>query len=395
MIIPLSISRVSFEIIPAEESLYQYPIVDEKNALGILSWYIKPLYRYCHSQLFCMRRARHTEDQLIPGRWLLGAILLNPDLITGWNIRREWMRCSNLNLKAELNLTHSIILSRERCNEAFSYQRWLLTLREPMNRDMLSTTTRPISIELEIYATVSRSFKMNFVAWDLKKCYVSILEMMPCIDFHDLLLQQWEESILWCQNNVSDYGGFSYRQFLLSKISRYVARTEPCSHLLFQERAVFIEDFGVIIPDVFSKFCTFGGTNIHPTNKVSRLLSSARKYQQSLISLSYWSEDCMRTDILLKLFPHTESLWYHQRFLAGYLKQWNFFDPGQLCNEAHESLSWGRVPESYVADLSIILRKMFEIVLRKRQRSLVLELERCGTYCEDIMEKFPIFFNSP
>ncbi|XP_076181906.1 protein prenyltransferase alpha subunit repeat-containing protein tempura isoform X2 [Ptiloglossa arizonensis] len=83
-------SLKSFEIIPAEDNENKSPVFHQEDCLGLASWCVQPLYCYAYRRLFELRQNKHRrEEPSTIARWLLGALLLNPDVTTFWNMRRE------------------------------------------------------------------------------------------------------------------------------------------------------------------------------------------------------------------------------------------------------------------------------------------------------------------
>ena len=59
-------------------------------------------------------------------RLLTGALLLNPDVTTFWNMRRELMLTGRLDVQGELHFTAVLLSRKPKCAEAFSHRKWVV-----------------------------------------------------------------------------------------------------------------------------------------------------------------------------------------------------------------------------------------------------------------------------
>lgn len=186
--------------------------------MGLASWCVQPLYCYVHRRLFEHRRNKHRrEDSSNVARWLLGALLLNPDVSTFWNMRRELVRNYKLDVTEELDFTRLVLYKKAKCFEAFAYRRWLLPYLldgEGKNYDP-SPMESPLCVELDITSTCADRYATNYHAFSHRRYVMALKESRgykyPNFD------GEWKSTLAWCQSNVSDYSGFCYRQYLLEK----------------------------------------------------------------------------------------------------------------------------------------------------------------------------------
>lgn len=56
---------------------------------------------------------------------LTSAILLNPEVTTFWNMRRELVIDGTLNGNDELNFSAVVLTFKPKCAEIFNYRRWI------------------------------------------------------------------------------------------------------------------------------------------------------------------------------------------------------------------------------------------------------------------------------
>ncbi|KAF7386411.1 hypothetical protein HZH68_013543 [Vespula germanica] len=208
----------TFEIIPAEDNENKSPVFHQEECLGLASWCVQPLYCYVHRRLFEHRRNKHRrEDPSNVARWLLGALLLNPDVSTFWNMRRELVKSYKLDVTEELDFTRLVLYKKAKCFEAFAYRRWLLPYvldAEGKNYDPVPTES-PLCIEMDITSTCADRYATNYHAFSHRRYVMALKESRgytyPNFD------SEWKSTLAWCQSNVSDYSGFCYRQYLLEK----------------------------------------------------------------------------------------------------------------------------------------------------------------------------------
>lgn len=134
-IMRISFFRYAFDVVPVDVN-YQNksPVLHLENCLGLESWCVKHVYMYCYSELmnkFCVKSKKINKristvdfDRVI--RLLNVTLLLNPEINTLWNKRRDWVLQSSLNKNNELHFTRLILSRKPKSNEAFGYRRWLL-----------------------------------------------------------------------------------------------------------------------------------------------------------------------------------------------------------------------------------------------------------------------------
>lgn len=104
----LTILRYEFIIIPTEDNTKnKSPVLYEQHSIGLESWCVKHVYQYACSTLFEHRKALstrklpyHKMEELNPV--LNGAILINPDTGTFWNMKRELVERDLLSVEDEL-----------------------------------------------------------------------------------------------------------------------------------------------------------------------------------------------------------------------------------------------------------------------------------------------------
>lgn len=128
-------SRYSFDIVPVETNFQnKSPVLHFENCLGLESWCVKHVYMYCYSEIMdkhfskpkrkALKVSSTISDRLT--KLLNVTLLLNPELSSLWNKRREMVQRLFLEKPSELRFTRLVLSRKPKCNDAFSYRRWLL-----------------------------------------------------------------------------------------------------------------------------------------------------------------------------------------------------------------------------------------------------------------------------
>lgn len=110
------------------------PVLHLENCLGLESWCVKHVYMYCYSELmdkYSVKSKRKMQkistidsDRLV--RLLNLTLLLNPEINSLWNRRRELVEGLLIDKTIELHFIRLVLSRKPKCNEAFAYRRWLL-----------------------------------------------------------------------------------------------------------------------------------------------------------------------------------------------------------------------------------------------------------------------------
>ncbi|CAK9810497.1 Protein prenyltransferase alpha subunit repeat-containing protein 1 [Anthophora quadrimaculata] len=310
-------SLKSFEIIPAEDNENKSPVFHQEDSLGLASWCVQPLYCYAHRRLFELRQNKHRrEEPSTVARWLLGALLLNPDVTTFWNMRRELVRSHKLDASEEFFFSRLVLYHKPKCFEAFAYRRWLLSyiLNTKDGHYDPEPTESPLCTELDIATTCADRYASNYHAWSHRRHVMTLRESRGFS--HPTMETEWKNSLAWCQRHVSDYSGLSYRQFLLRK-HMFEFKELP------REPYVKCPDLGEQCREELFAYIKSNIGETGDTRKLQRLLattnseSAGEASQQAYFrALSYWVEECRANDSAICMYNDHEALWCHRRFLA-------------------------------------------------------------------------------
>lgn len=207
-----------FSIVPTEDNTKnKSPVLYESHHLGLESWCIKYVYQYVCSELFKVRKnlAEKKIGYLIRDNLnylLMGGLLINPDINTFWNMRRELVESDILSIEEELKFCKLVLTRKHKSNEAFSYRRWLLKrILEKMSKNGIVPSINILQNELSVSELAATGSQNNYHAWTHRIwCMEHFVPFFPHI-----LTQELEFSERWISEHVSENTGYHYRQFLI------------------------------------------------------------------------------------------------------------------------------------------------------------------------------------
>ncbi|XP_033229941.1 protein prenyltransferase alpha subunit repeat-containing protein 1 [Belonocnema kinseyi] len=390
---------VSFEIIPAEDNKNKSPVFHDENSLGLASWSVQPLFSYAYNRLLDLRQNKHRrEDSGTVSKWLLGVLLLNPDISTFWNMKRELVKSGRLDPMQELGFASIVLYYKSKCFEAFAYRRWLVKF-------ILMESTHSVNVdsilrnEFKVAAMAADRYANNCHAWSHREYALGLFETLAPEDLNPLLQTEWEESSNWCNRHVSDYSGFAYRQFLLKKLLLYRRNREegaPSPERVAKSRELVFKFAKAGTRGCNDVFLLFDGSSdqvldlMHDSENEKRVSD----YEQCLINLSYWAEECMLNEDLIISFPGHEALWCHRRFLAysllalqtsykkySYYKSENF-DPCQGIRPRIE------INRSRTVDSASVSKGLLELAFRNHNHDVIALAKKSGNHQHSLAEKF-------
>lgn len=119
---------------PVESNKNKSPVLYEDTSVGLESWCVKMVYMHCYNELMenylSHPKRRLSKPSNVNQKRLSDllntTLLLNPDITTLWNKRREMMEKNFLEWVSELQFARLVISRKPKCNEAFMYRRWIL-----------------------------------------------------------------------------------------------------------------------------------------------------------------------------------------------------------------------------------------------------------------------------
>ncbi|KAL0870472.1 hypothetical protein ABMA27_005466 [Loxostege sticticalis] len=327
--------RYAFDIVPAEENFRnKSPVLHLFNCLGLESWCVKHVYMYCYSELMDKYFAKPKRKALKPSsvnceritKLLNLTLLINPELTSLWNKRREMVLKSFLEKTKELQFTKLVLSRKPKCNDAFSYRRWILEAMfkgESLQSNVINSL---ITEELLICELASDKSPNNYHSWNHRMWLVNKLKSVKNFDLHFLYIKEYEFSERWTSKHVSDYSCFHYRQFCIKNIFSI----NPDQWQTFENtvNCNLRKSFVKILSDNFPNDVTIQASKddlltYSEENLVNLLLcytnkncSCAVEHVQVCRKLEVLFHELVLNIELLRFYKFHETMWYHRRFIV-------------------------------------------------------------------------------
>lgn len=294
-------------IVPVAISQNKSPVIHVSHNICLESWCVKYVYSYAYERLLELRktvaRMKLLGDQSKNiKRLLLGVQLINPDVSTFWNMRRELLIEHFLNVNNEFKVTKLILSYKSKSNEAFAYRKWLL------KRVLLNEIHDKVAVdnlmneELNVCNMTSEKCQSNYHAWCHRIwCLENILP--ACSNDRFVLLHELVYSEKWISTHVSEHTGFHYRQYIINRLMRIDQLTLELKYTASIDKLFDVKKFTKpqeILIHIF-------GVTEHMWNEINVSLISNR--------LSLLLYELLLNDDLNSLFIDHESIWYHRRYV--------------------------------------------------------------------------------
>ncbi|XP_034833335.1 protein prenyltransferase alpha subunit repeat-containing protein 1 [Maniola hyperantus] len=324
----------TFDVVPMDNNFQnKSPVLHLENCLGLESWCVKHVYMYCYSELmdkYCMKPKRKSRkivfscDRLT--KLLNVTLLLNPEINSLWNKRREMVLQSLLDKAVELHFVRLVLSRKPKCNEAFSYRRWLLEL-------LLEDSTLPMHVveslvndELIICDLASDKSPNNYHSWNHRMWLLNRLKTIKFnFNLDSLFIKEYHFAEKWTSKHVSDFSCFHYYQFCLKNI--YSLSNELWkslqSSLNVNLRKVLVNVLAANFPkDVTIQASEENLLNYSEESLMKLLLAYTNKnckcivdYVQLCRKVEILFHLLVMNDELVRFYKHHETLWYHRRFI--------------------------------------------------------------------------------
>ncbi|PSN33907.1 hypothetical protein C0J52_20401 [Blattella germanica] len=241
------------------------------------------------------------KDPAMLTRLLSGALLLNPDVTTFWNMRRELMQTGRLDVQGELHFTAVLLSRKPKCAEAFAHRKWVVgrLLLAGVDVDEL------LEEELQVTQHAADRYPNNYHAWSHRMWCITHLAPSSTAP----LLKEWATSESWIQSHVSDHSGLQYRQFLLNSL---LELKHPAVEEVADKTKKSLEQF------LFS--CEAIPL---PSTKKDDILDIAQYFKVSAVMkfVPLLTSELMLNMDLIQRFTGHEALWCHRRFLLTLFKK--------------------------------------------------------------------------
>ncbi|XP_050424395.1 protein prenyltransferase alpha subunit repeat-containing protein 1 [Adelges cooleyi] len=275
-----------FDLVIQPESQNKSPVIHVENCLGLETWCVRHVYEYVHRKLIAHRKRlkRQAPCDLIP--LLTSALLINPEVITFWNIRKELLMSGYLHLMEELQYSAVVLSFKPKCAEIFNYRKWIYS-------NMLNdfNTTNIVFNEFLVTLSAAAAYPSNYNAWNHSFWFVE--KSLQCENF-GIVAQQLAMTKTWCREHVSDHSCMQYRQRLLKCL---VADKRCLRHLEFCTSKSLLRFFN--------------------SDERHKLMRPSEDYFGEALGVTldelYFNED------LIAMYQNHEALWNHRRFLCHLL----------------------------------------------------------------------------
>ncbi|EEZ97598.1 protein prenyltransferase alpha subunit repeat-containing protein 1-B [Tribolium castaneum] len=304
-----------FIIIPCESNTKnKSPVLYEEHNIGLESWCVKHIYRYAYLELFETRkllakRKLSFSKQNNLNRLLIGVLLINPDVSTFWNMKRELVENDVIGAANELLFARLVLSYKSKSNEAFAYRRWLLgrTLAKLQAND-LTTPRNLLENELAVCEMGAQKNANNYHAWSHRVWSLETLGARTA-NFN-VIMDELTFSEKWVSGHVSEHTGFHYRQYLFNTV-RKSRNITSVYEFYFCETVKLLGLVGENDPRDILTFL------LGKEKSQGKPLEETINFVNFFCLLLYDLYNVVET--LNSLYPNHESIWYHRRFLVYHL----------------------------------------------------------------------------
>ena len=245
---------MEFDIIPvSEQQVNKSPVIVVDDKLGLESWCIKRVYKYCHQEFIswkvsrrdCDHKAIHDSSNQELVSWKVSRrncdhkaihdssnirdlirlsnviLLLNPEFKTVWNFRRSLIASNRLLIDDDLKFSELVLSRKPRNPEVFSYRQFLL-------QRLPNISLRNVQHELDLTLESSSKYFRNYYSWSHRTWLM--INLRPGVEskrslglnsgislesFDRLLFDDIETARNFIRNHVSDFSGYQYIQTLI------------------------------------------------------------------------------------------------------------------------------------------------------------------------------------
>lgn len=262
---------------------------------------------YIHNTLIKLRKSKSKicEPNQID-RLLLGGLLLNPDIHTFWNMRRDLV-LENSNIKwilYDLHTSKLILSHKPKSNETFNYRSWLLQRMLKMRQFDDMELHSLILEELDLSNSCISKCPNNYHATHNKIQILKLASSLIPSHFEQIIQNELNNSEINMTQAVSDSSVFYYRQHIINH---------------FKENRVRL-------PDKYY-------TKIHSLFKNEKLDLNTILGRAPNSKLNSYNLNCLYHTLIILIyeiqflsalnstFPCHESIWYHRRYVL-----WEFMN---------------------------------------------------------------------
>ncbi|XP_023025107.2 protein prenyltransferase alpha subunit repeat-containing protein tempura isoform X1 [Leptinotarsa decemlineata] len=301
-----------FVIIPTDDNTKnKSPVLYEQRNLGLESWCVKLVYNYASLVLLdsreALRRGKLPFSKMEDlNHLLIGALLINPDVTTFWNMKRDLVEKDILAVEEELYFSKVVLTRKSKSNEAFGYRRWLLKrILDKMAANNLHIPLALLQNELFVTNLASEKSPNNYHSWNHRIwCLENIVPKNQSIS--NIVYSELSYSQEWINNHVSEHAGYHYRQYLIKLV-----RDHKKIVTLYNSYYNFVVK--TLLNTTNDGDCSNLLTYLFGKANKTKFLEEICSYVNYVCILLY--DLCVVVDKLNKLYPEHEALFCHRKFL--------------------------------------------------------------------------------
>lgn len=268
------------------------------------SWCIKHVYNYVYPELLEARKRKLSPQELHNlNHLLIGALLINPDVYTFWNMRRELVEKEVLDVDREFFFAKLVLSHKSKSNEAFAYRRWLigrfLSKCAVEGELRLGLLRRELDVgEMAAEKSPNNYHAVNHRMWAFNAIVGNNADIAKSFIVNELL---WNKK--WIFEHVSEHGGYHYRQFLIGGVKTH------CNSLA--ELDGYYRDVKNFVQST---------ENVSYVTILRELLGDDNKNANFYNYFSVLLYDLFYTlASLQRVFPDHESVWYYRRYVIYHI----------------------------------------------------------------------------
>ncbi|XP_054713327.1 protein prenyltransferase alpha subunit repeat-containing protein 1-like [Uloborus diversus] len=206
-----------FDILPVHESTRNTcPVIHIEHKVALEDWCVKHVYVYAYSNFFSWRKKPHKIDPDNLLIWTCAILLINPEIETVWNARKELLCQNLLQPSDELRFTEIVLSRKPKSSQVFAHRKFVLLELRKKSQVSSCILQQVIEHEFFVCTRVASLYPNNYYAWCHRSWLMQeILHLCVKIISEELL-----EVEHWITSHISDYSGFHYRQFLISSLRK-------------------------------------------------------------------------------------------------------------------------------------------------------------------------------
>lgn len=249
----------------AEQQFNKSPVVVVGNNVGLESWCIKYVYKYCHREFISWRLTKRDIDSS-DNRELMSLsnviLLLNPEFRCVWNLRRSLIVLNRIEIDNELKFSELVLTRKPRNPEVFNYRQFLL------QRQLPNIPVQTIRDELDLTLTSSSKYFRNYYSWSHRVWIITTFRKQIEIQrtqhgnsnaiapevFDQLVYEDLEIVKKFTCCHVSDFSCYNYIQVIVRYLHDCKGNMGVKLLELIHSQFRFIDELFTLYPDRESIF---------------------------------------------------------------------------------------------------------------------------------------------